>query len=61
MFVRVVMGKEERSVKNLFFNSYDRLFIYIHTLQYQCNTILTKQYKKEIIHNNIILWESNQT
>jgi len=41
--------------------SYDRLCIYIHTLQYQCNSILNcnEQNKERIGHDNNILRESN--
>jgi len=64
--VLVVRRKKQTSVMNLFsyFNllSYDRLCIYIHTLQSQCNPDLNyiEQYK-EICHDSSILQESNQT
>jgi len=55
--------KEAQSVDNIFFHpfSYDRLHIYIHTLQYQCNLNLNcnKQNKEEIGHDSNTLQESN--
>jgi len=41
--------------------SYDKLRIYIHTLQYQCNLNLNcnEQYKEEIGHDSNTLRESN--
>jgi len=57
--------KETESVDNVFFFfhpfSYERLRIYIHTLQYQCNLSLNcnEQYKGEIGRDSNTLRESN--
>jgi len=50
--------KERARVKNIFFPFFhDRLRIYIHTLQYQCNLTLNcnEQFKKEIGHDSSTL------
>jgi len=56
-------GKElEKCRENLFFLvPYDRVHIYIHILQSQCNPSLNynEQYKERIGHDNNTLWKSN--
>ena len=57
--VGVVMGKNQRNVENPFFG-HDRVRIYTHTLQYQCNLSLhcNGQYKEGISYDSSKLWES---
>ena len=61
-------GDEKELEKNreYFFSvlfSYDRLCIYTHALQYQCDLNLNcyKQYKEGISHDSNTLWESNRS
>jgi len=55
-------GKELEKCREKKFHpfSYDRLCIYIHTLQYQCNSSLNcnEWYKEGIGHNGTTLGES---
>jgi len=61
-------NKKDRNVENIFFFfflrspfSYEKLCIYIHILQYQCNPSLNcnEQYKEEIGHDSSTLRKSN--
>jgi len=56
-------GKELEKCRKYFFFSHDRVCIYTHTLQYQCNLNLNcnEQYKKGNRHDNNTLWGSNHS
>jgi len=55
VYVGVMMGKElEKCRESFFFSGHDRVRIYIHNLQCQCNLSLNcnEQYKEEIDHDS---------
>jgi len=58
-------GKELEKCREFFSGpfSYERLRIYIHILQSQCNHGLNRneQYKERIGHDSSTLWGSNQS
>jgi len=56
-------GKELEKCREFFFGPYDRVRIYTHTLQYQCNLSLNcnEQYKEGVGHDSNTLWESNRS